>query len=94
MIRYFQKYFASIPAVFIDGSIYVLLAFIGANSAALSSDMAAKYLDAELIFYTQWINNAMGASLLALKMFRSTGFAQHQEEKKKKEDDTKVFIKQ
>lgn len=94
MIRYFQRYFASIPAVFIDGSIYVLLAFIGANGAALSSDMAAKYMDAELIFYLQWINNASGASLLALKMFRSTGFAQHQEEKKKKDDDTKIFTKE
>jgi hypothetical protein len=86
MIRKISIYFSTIPAVFIDGTLYVLIALGTANSAALSTDMAAKYIDAQILFYIQWINGSMGASLLALKMFRSTAFAQHQDDKKKAGD--------
>ncbi len=63
--------------IWIDGSTYVLIAFFGALSASMGSDEAAKWMEPVTLFWVRTICGAIGASLLAVKMFRSTSFANH-----------------
>lgn len=70
----------------IDGAIYVAIAFCGSVAASLSSDDAAKYINANLLW---WFKNsfvAAGAALLALKMYRSTQYAEDKQKQKVIED--------
>lgn len=83
MIKAVQSYLASIPAVFTDGLVYVLLAWCGAWGAVFASDEAAKYLAPQLLFWIKSMCATSGAALLSIKMFRSTSFADHQAEKKR-----------
>lgn len=92
MIRLVQKYLSSIPPVFIDGSLYALIAWFTFNQSYLSGDEAAKYIEPETKFWLNWIVGSGATIFAAIKMFRSTVFAEHQT--KKKEDDTKVFTKE
>lgn len=62
------------PVVF-DGWIYVLIAFFGAAAATFATDDAAKYVDPPLLWAARNLCTAVSASLLALKMFRSTAYA-------------------
>lgn len=86
MIKKIQVYFSGIPSVFIDGLIYGLIAFFTAWTAILSSDDAAKYIVPAVLFWSKGFCGAANAVLLALKMYRSTSFADHQKEKKDKEN--------
>lgn len=86
MIRGMYKYFGETPAVFIDGWLYVLIALFGALTAAFASDEAAKYLKPEALFWLRTMCGVNSAWLLALKMFRSTSYSQHQENKKADEN--------
>lgn len=90
MIRYLSNYFASIKPVFIDGGLYALIAFLIYSQSYLGGDEAAKYVEPEFKF---WLNFAIGGAAAffgAVKMFRSTAFAEHQEQKK---SDTTLFYK-
>jgi hypothetical protein len=81
MIRKLADYFAGVPPAFIDGALYVAIAFFGAWAAGLGNDEAAKYVQDETLF---WARNSCGsitAALLALKMYRSTAYAEHVREK-------------
>jgi len=90
MIARLATYLSTVPAVFIDGLIYILLALTAANGAFLGSDNAAKYISPQVLFYLQWSNDGGGAMLLALKMFRSTAFAEHQKSKETESDKIKL----
>lgn len=89
MIRALQRYFASIPPVFLDGCLYVMMAVTAVNAAMLASDNAAKFIAPFWLFVGLWINGAIDAALLALKMYRSTSFADHKQEKR----ETQFFLK-
>jgi hypothetical protein len=82
MLRYAQQYFASIPSVFIDGCLYVCIAALAAITAFVASDDAAKYITPEILFWGKGVLSVASASIVAVKMFRSTSFAEHQEKKK------------
>ncbi len=82
MIRRIVTYFKTIPPIFIDGSIYVMLAVTSANALMMSSDNAFKYISAEVLFYMTWGNAIVDGALLALKLFRSTAFADHKQQVK------------
>jgi hypothetical protein len=82
MLKLTYSYFSTIPAVFIDGAIYVLLAISATWAAALTSDIAHTLMGPVLLFWVSSTNASAGAALLALKMFRSTAFADHQQNKK------------
>lgn len=84
MIKRISNYFAGVSPAFLDGCIYVMLAVTSANGVMLSSDNAAKYISSEVLFYTMWANSIIDAALLALKLFRSTAFADHKQEQKTK----------
>lgn len=82
MIRATVQYFASIPAVVIDGALYAMLAWLLFSQASLGGDEAAKYVDPTVKF---WINYGIGGSAAmvgAIKMFRSTSYGDHQQAKK------------
>ena len=82
MIAYIQRYFQYVSPMFLDGTLYVLIAWFGAWAAAFSSDEAAKYVPDDYLFWLRTVCASTSAGLLALKMFRSTSFAEHQETKK------------
>jgi hypothetical protein len=64
------------PVTF-DGWTYVLIAFFGAVAAAFATDDAAKYIDPAPLWLLKNLCTAISASLLALKMFRSTAYADY-----------------
>jgi hypothetical protein len=83
MIKSIQKYFSGIPGVFIDGLLYTCISVLAFLMTQFGSDEAAKYLSPQSLW---WLTTALGSisiGLSSIKMFRSTSFAQHQEDKKK-----------
>jgi hypothetical protein len=63
----------------LDGWLYVGVAICGAVTASLSSDEAMKYFTPDRLFGLKTITGALGAGMLAAKMYRSTTFARTQE---------------
>lgn len=80
MIRRTAKYFSEIPPVFLDGLTYVTLAVFLFVQGQLGTDEAANFLAPTTLFWFRTIIGAIGAGLLALKMFRSRTFADHQDQ--------------
>lgn len=76
-------------AMAIDGWTYVAIAFFGAAAAAFGSDEAAKYIEPMYLFWLRTFCTIAGASFLALKMFRSTAYA---DSKTETETETKVKL--
>jgi len=86
MLRFVHKYFSSIPAVFIDGTLYVSVGLFTFLSAGFASDDASKWISAQMLFWLKLSIGAVGNIALNMKMFRSTTFAEHQELKKRTGD--------
>lgn len=82
MIKWAASYFASLPPVFVDGCLYIWIAILTALTAILGSDDAAKYISPEVLFWMKAVVNMCNAAAIALKMFRSTQYAEHVAEKK------------
>ena len=80
MILAFQKYLASISPVFIDGTLYALIAWFTFNQSYLGGDEAAKYIEPETKFWLNWVIGSSASLFAAIKMFRSTTYAEHQAE--------------
>ena len=83
MIRWTYERLSAIPAVFIDGLIYVLIAVGAAALTMYSTDDAAKFVDPHMLWLIKGTLGIGSAGVLALKMFRSTAYADHQSDKKK-----------
>lgn len=77
MIRRVAVYFLSIPPVFTDGALYVSIAVFGFLLSQLGSEEALKYISAANLFWTKLIFGTFLAGFTALKMFRSTSYADH-----------------
>jgi len=88
VIRWASKYFAGIPSVFIDGTLYALIAWLIFSQSYLGGDEAAKYISPSWKFWINYIVGGLGAFFGAIKMFRSTSYSDHQQ---KKESETQVF---
>ena len=82
MLRGLSNYFAAIPAVFIDGTLYVLIAVFGVIQTVFTTEEAYKYVNPHVLFWGKASFGAMLAGVTALKMFRSSSYADHQEIKK------------
>ena len=78
MIRAAASYFAGVPLVWIDGTLYLLVALFGYLQTAFGTDEAAKYISPAPLFWIKTGIGALAASVLSLKLFRSTAFAEHQ----------------
>jgi hypothetical protein len=82
MIRAVSNYLSSIPAIFIDGTLYAALAWLLFSQAYLGGDEAAKWISPAIKF---WINYGIGSFAAvtgSVKMFRSTAYGEHQQAKK------------
>lgn len=78
MIKAFQKYLYSLPPVFIDGILYAMIAWFTFNQSYLGGDEAAKWIEPETKFWINWVIGSGATVFAAIKMFRSTTFAEHQ----------------
>lgn len=77
MLAKIQKYFINIKPVYIDGSLYVLIALFGAMEATFNNDEVYKYVNVYVIFWMKQIIIWSLAIVGALKMFRSTSYSDH-----------------
>jgi len=66
----------------LDGGMWVGIGIFTAAVATFTSDEAAKFLAPVVLFFCKAIAQWGLAGLLSLKMFRSTTYAQYQQEKK------------
>jgi hypothetical protein len=91
MLRAMSKYFSTISPVFLDGSLYFVIALVSACLAILGSEEAVKFVNPILLFWLKFTLGGINAGFLALKMFRSTAYSEHLKDKKIKEDQTSFF---
>lgn len=80
MIRSIRDYIAKpppIPDAYIDGALYFLIAVFGALLAGLTEDDAYKYIEAYTLYFLKMFSKVGLAGATAIKMYRSTGFADH-----------------
>jgi len=63
--------------IYIDGALYCFIALFGFAQAYFSSDEAYKYVSPYTLFWAKCIIGMGAAVAGALKMFRSTTFADH-----------------
>jgi hypothetical protein len=66
-----------ISSVLIDGTLYVLIAVFGVMQAMFTSDEAYKYVNPHILFWGKAIVGIAASAVGALKMFRSTTYAEH-----------------
>ena len=82
MLAAIQKYFTSVSPMFIDGTLYALVAWFIFNQSYFGGDEAAKYIEPATKFWLNWVIGS-GATLVgAIKMFRSTSYSEHLAENK------------
>ncbi len=74
--------------VFQDGLIYFLLAIFAFLQVQFGSDEAGKFIALQPLFWLKTITGAASAGLLALKLFRSRSYADHQDQKEKVASET------
>lgn len=77
-----RRFFPDTKPVVVDGWLYVTIAVSGAAMTYLGEDSSYKYLDPYFIFYAKGASGLILQAANALKMFRSTGYAQHLEAKR------------
>lgn len=93
MYHRIQAYFAGVKPVWVDGTIYVLLALSAAVGLTFNNDDIYKYVTSvKFVFWTKNMNVWIGATLLAMKMFRSTSYSDHLESKVLTDGNTKATI--
>lgn len=85
MLRFAADYFKSIPPVFIDGLLYCLIALFTFTQGYLSGDESKKFISDFARFWVLFGVGGMATVTGALKMFRSTSYSEHQENKKLEE---------
>ena len=88
MIRKSINWILAIPAVVIDGGLYVTVAMILAMQTTFTSEEAYKYVAPYTLFWIKATLGTVGSGLAALKMFRSSSYADHIKEKETKENET------
>jgi hypothetical protein len=86
MIRATLKYFSGVPAVVIDGGIYVAVAMCLAAQTGFGDDEAAKFISPAVLFWIKKTLAIVGGGIFALKLYRSTAYGDHQREKKLQEE--------
>jgi hypothetical protein len=92
MIKAIAQYCSSIPPVFTDGVLYVMIALFGFLETQFGSDEAAKFFAPVTLWWIKLVVGSGSVSAVALKLFRSTSFADHQA--KKANGDTQTWKKQ
>lgn len=86
----FIDFIASVPALFIDGTLYVCAGLFAFLLTQFGTDEAAKYVQPVALFWMKIAIGSMANTALNLKMFRSTAFSEYQA-RKKATGDTEVI---
>ena len=60
-----------------DGIIYVMVQMLTVLSTQFGTDEAAKYIEPTMLFWIKIVIGELAAGALAVKMFRSTTFADY-----------------
>lgn len=81
MITWVYKKMSSLPAVFIDGYLYFMIAILGALEAAMASKEVYEYMNSHVVFYTKFFSGIFIAGVSSIKMFRSSSYSDHQKAK-------------
>jgi len=68
---------AGISPIQLDGTLYMLIAAFGSIQTFFTSDEAYKYVDPNWLFWIKCLTGIALAVVGALKMFRSTAYAEH-----------------
>lgn len=92
MLKTCANYLSGIPPAYLEGLLYVLIALFTYLQNALGGDEATKYISPAPLFWIKLIIGAFLACWIAIKLFRSTSFADHQA-KKNGTSDTQFFPK-
>lgn len=83
----------SIPPVVFDGLVYTAIAALNAFAAGIGSDEAAKFISPMPLFWMRLLSYVFAQTMLAVKMFRSTGYADYQKDVKEKSGNTTIVTK-
>lgn len=83
MILKIYQYFMKVSPMFIDGFIYVCIQILTVLSTQIGTDEAAKYITPTLLFWIKILVGELAAGFLAVKMYRSTQYADHQKQETK-----------
>lgn len=75
-----------IKPVHIDGVLYVLIAVFGSVQALMQSDETYKYMSGIAVFYIKCLSAVSLAACGALKMYRSSSYAEHIRQNKSVDD--------
>lgn len=86
MIRKSVTWLLNVPPVMIDGLLYTLVAMFVAAQGIFTSEEAYKYVNPYALFWGKSTLAIFGAGLAALKMFRSTSYADHIKDKQDEKD--------
>lgn len=81
MIRAIANYCTTLPAVWIDGSLYVTMSVVTFWLGILNSDQARAFIGPKAMFILTFVIGTANVALLSIKMFRSTAYADHQRDK-------------
>jgi hypothetical protein len=81
-----------IPAVIIDGVLFVCIGHFMFSQSYLSGDEAAKYITPETKFWLNYAIGSLGSIAGSLKMYRSSSYAEHAREKKDKANGHTAFL--
>lgn len=73
-------------SVLIDGTLYVAVQMLTFLSVSFSQDESAKYISPALLFWIKIIIGELTAGFFAVKIFRSTQFADAKSENKEEAD--------
>jgi hypothetical protein len=87
-----SRWLSDFPDAHIDCFLFAAIAWFTLSQAYLGGDEAAKFLSPATKFWLNYWVASGGAIAGAVKMFRSTSYAKHKEDKKM-ENDTQVFKK-
>jgi len=82
MIKALSRYFSNVPPMFIDGALYACLGVVTFWQTFFGTDEAAKYIAPTELFWIKATIGTLAAFFLAVKLFRSTSFADHAAAKK------------
>lgn len=82
MLNWIVTRYGNMKPVVIDGFLYVVIAVCGTITAIMTSDEIYKYVNPYVVFYGKAVNEILTAGATALKMYRSTSYADHQASKK------------
>lgn len=88
LIPRFIRVYMSIPSIFIDGAIVMLIAMLTTLATAFSGEEAYKYVSPALLFWAKVMTGVVANGLVALQSFRSKIFADYQASGKNKQTDT------